>query len=152
MKKHTSSSSKMRHVSSDVQTPAFISMSPQRCRTGDAYSWTLYWNDVISRFRERSRDSRSCKQSEQTAACYMRHKLQPCVHPAYQCFHAAVRGLQNISQNLHLSSLSPDRLVRAALLFLFCVINKKKKKYSFCGDCSNSMMDVLFRLKEGRKQ
>lgn len=39
--------------------------------------------------------------------------------------------------------------MRAACILSFCLINKKKEKKTLCGDCSNSMMDVVVRLREG---
>lgn len=50
-------------------------------------------------------------------------------------------------------SFSCGRLVRVAFILSFCLINKKKKKKnSFCGDCSNSMMDVVVTVDWGREK
>lgn len=125
-------------LSCDVQTPAFISTSPQRCGTGERRAAGITPSPLARERRGEgeggvrggrgsggTRCSRSCKQTEQTAACCARHKLQTCARLARQRFSCChVRTAKHITKkknNLH--------------LFFFC---------SLTGSCQACEGDFLF--------
>lgn len=117
-------------LSSDVQTPAFILML-QRCR-----NWTKagYFTGMMSTLISKKgcwglQGSSLRKQTKQTAACFMRHKLQPCVHPAY-AFMLPYEDCKHITQPAF-SHLVMTGLWECALMFFSMI-----KKFSFHRGCN----------------
>lgn len=76
----------------------------------------------------------------------MRHKPQPCWHIRLLCCRL---WTANISHNLYFSPFTHDRLVRICIAVFIFLYNKKGKNALFTETAMYSMMDVLFRLKEG---